>query len=659
MMKLSIRATLLANLIVLGVLLLTTSIVGWRALSAANEDLRIVYEDDVVPLNQLKVISDAYAVFVVDASHKVRNGNFTWEEGQKSVADATADIRRDLNAFFGRPGMNATEMRLVQELKSLLVPADAAVEKLNRILQARDSAALDAFIKDELYQTIDPVTEKIGFLIVNQVEDAEAAFKDAEAASATAILVAQAMMVLAVIAIVGGWFITRARVSRPLGELTDAVGRLAEDDYAVSVPHTGKQDELGTMARAVEVLKRHGQEAQSLRAEQEAQRAEGERAKRAALEAMAQKVEGETRVAVDRVAQRTEEMDGHAGAMVLSAGNVSSNSQSVAAAAQQALHNAETVAAAAEELSASIGEISSQVSFGTKVSRKAVETGDRTMVTIESLSESVARIGEVATLISEIAAQTNLLALNATIEAARAGEAGKGFAVVAGEVKNLAAQTARSTEEITRQISDIQASTRATVDAVREIGTTIREMDQVSSAIAAAIEEQGAATQEISRNVIQAAEAAREVSARIQDVSSEASATGDRAATVRTTASDVASSVHELRQVLVRVVRTSMAEVDRRENPRLALEVPCTLMARGQSFAGRLRNLSDGGAYVADVSGIGAGTAGRLAIESAGLDLPFMALESDEGGVHLRFQLSEAERQRVHAFLERSGARAA
>ena len=226
--------------------------------------------------------------------------------------------------------------------------------------------------------------------------------------------------------------------------------------------------------------------------------------------------------------------------------------------------NAQTVASAAEQLSASIAEIGAQVAQSTEIVGRAVTAGAETRATIEALNEQVGRIGAVADMIGEIAAKTNLLALNATIEAARAGDAGKGFAVVASEVKALATQTARSTQEIAQHIGQVRSATGVSVAAVVRIEQTIGEINAIAGSIAAAVEEQGAATAEIARNVTETATAANEMTNRTTEVTAEAEQTGKHAAEVRENAGGLNTAVEELRHSVIRVVRTSTTEVDRR-----------------------------------------------------------------------------------------------
>ncbi len=222
-------------------------------------------------------------------------------------------------------------------------------------------------------------------------------------------------------------------------------------------------------------------------------------------------------------------------------------STAVAAASEQASADVQTVASAAEELSSSIAEIGRQVAKSTKVAGDAVKQANKTNTTVQGLAQSAQTIGDVVKLIQDIASQTNLLALNATIEAARAGEAGKGFAVVAAEVKNLANQTAKATDDISQQIGSIQTATKVSVEAIQEIAATIMSVNETATAIASAVEEQGAATQEIARNVQEASKGTQEVSSNIAKVSQAATATGQAASDVLSASRDLTRQSENMR----------------------------------------------------------------------------------------------------------------
>ena len=348
--------------------------------------------------------------------------------------------------------------------------------------------------------------------------------------------------------------IARSTITRPLAALTAVTKTLAAGDKAVEVPETSRVDEIGDMARAVNIFKENAIEKERLECEAEEQnvREEAERDRRRADEERRRaeaELEKERRrreqaahaerlaelgrhfevqvtgmmTAVDAAAGR---MRGTAGSMTTSADETTRQVHAVAAASEQTSSNVHTVATAAEELSASIGEIGRQVVQSSKIASKAVEEANHTNSTVKSLADAAARIGQVVDLINDIAGQTNLLALNATIEAARAGDAGKGFAVVASEVKALANQTATATEDIATQIASMQRATDTTVGAIERIRGTILEISEIATAIASAIEEQGAATEEIARNVQQAAAGSREVSQNIAGVSEAAGQSG-------------------------------------------------------------------------------------------------------------------------------------
>jgi len=440
-------------------------------------------------------------------------------------------------------------------------------------------------------------------------------------------------------------------VIRPIVRMTESMRRLADGDLETAVPSSRRHDEVGDMATSLQVFRENALTAERLRAQREEERERAENDKRAALLSMAEIIERESRLAVERVAGRTGEMSRDADGMAGSAERVSVNAQSVSVAAEQALCNVQTVASATEELTASIAEITTQVAESSQVTRRAVEKGRETARTIAALSAAVGRIGDMARLIQDIAGQTNLLALNATIEAARAGDAGKGFAVVAGEVKNLAGQTGRSTEEITKLIQEIRDGTEKAVGAVEEISGIIGEVDQVSSSVAAAMEEQSAATREIARNVVETSEAAREVSTRIADVSTEADNTGAQAAEVRSGSSEVASAIEDLRHVIVRVVRTSIGNADRRNAPRFAVSEPCEVVVGGVAHPTRTVNLSSGGALL-EGAHCAEGGRGELRFKRFDLSLPFLTLDAERAGFHVAFQLNAMNEARYTRVLE-------
>ena len=355
------------------------------------------------------------------------------------------------------------------------------------------------------------------------------------------------------------WWLSR-QITRPLGRLVQFTEQpLSAAPSAEFQRDLRLNDEIGTVARALQVFKEKSAEAERLRGEVDVQKSEAEAAQRKARADMVGTVETETDAAVTGIDKRMKTMTEAAEVMSRSAELVGTSAQTVAAASAQALANAQTVASATEELSKSIREISTQVANATKATSAAVSRSENARTTIATLAEAVTRVGQVTTLISEIASQTNLLALNATIEAARAGEAGRGFAVVASEVKSLATQTARSTEEINRQISEIQSITQETVRGMDEVSDTVRTIDEIAGSIAAAVEEQHAATSEISRNVTETANGAREVSTRITEVSGEASRLEDEAGRVHGCAADVTEAVSSLRRVIVTAVRSSAA----------------------------------------------------------------------------------------------------
>ncbi|HET9814695.1 MAG TPA: methyl-accepting chemotaxis protein [Xanthobacteraceae bacterium] len=317
----------------------------------------------------------------------------------------------------------------------------------------------------------------------------------------------------------------------PLNRTCATMDELVKGNLAVDVPFVDQTNEIGRIARSLQVFKDHLVETTRLRTEQEAMKTRSAEERRADLARIADDFERSIGGVIRGTTTAADELQNSASSMSTIAVGTTDQSAKVAAAAEQTAANVQTVAASAEELSSSIQEISRQVTQSSSIAQNAVGQANRTEAMVGRLVEASQKIGEVMALIQTIAGQTNLLALNATIEAARAGEAGRGFAVVANEVKALSSQTAKATDEITSQIQEIRDATSSTVNAIREIGTTIGQMNEITGSIAAAVEEQGAATNEIARSVQQAAQGAQEVMQNITGVR-EASSKVDAAATL-------------------------------------------------------------------------------------------------------------------------------
>ncbi|WP_207459502.1 methyl-accepting chemotaxis protein [Azospirillum sp. SYSU D00513] len=326
--------------------------------------------------------------------------------------------------------------------------------------------------------------------------------------------------------IIAGWALARFTIGNPLARSITSLRALADGDLSVEIYGTGRKDEIGQVADAMQVFKVNLLRTRQLEEEAKAAEERAEQERRAAMMRLADEFEATVQGVVETVSAAATQLQSNAQSMSAIAAQTTNQATAVAAATEQASSNVQTVAAASEELGASIDEISRQVSQSARMSGEAVVEAEQTNHRVEGLATAAQRIGDVVSLIQSIASQTNLLALNATIEAARAGEAGKGFAVVAGEVKSLASQTAKATEEIAAQVAEIQSQTQGAVEAIRNIGQTITGVSDISAAIAAAVEEQSAATQEIGRNVQQAARGTEEVASNIAGVSGAANEAG-------------------------------------------------------------------------------------------------------------------------------------
>lgn len=392
------------------------------------------------------------------------------------------------------------------------------------MLRAEEAADLAV---EELESDADRVAEALG-----KVTDAADAISDAtdEKAAETVTLaqiVVASVFALMITIFIALMYVVSRTVIRPMRQMTESMETLAAGDTSVEVPALDKQDEIGAMAKAVQVFKENAVRVAKMEEEQAAMRARAEEEKRETMNRMADEFDSSVGQIVDQVSSAVQEMQNTATDMTGVADANAQQAEKVRNDAQITNNNVGAVASATEEMSASVANISGLVQKSTTIVGQAVNSVSTTKDDVTQLEDSASRIGEVIGLITDIAEQTNLLALNATIEAARAGDAGKGFAVVASEVKNLASQTGKATSDIATQITDIQTRTKQVVGAIQNIGEVMNEVNEIASSIAAASDEQNSATVEISRNAQETATITSGVLASIGQMAEGANSTGD------------------------------------------------------------------------------------------------------------------------------------
>ena len=387
------------------------------------------------------------------------------------------------------------------------------------------------------------------------------------------------------------------RVVGPLNALTASMTALARRDFEHEIPSINRRDEIGEMAGALSVFRDKMVEHESLQAAESAREAQAQKELKRAMLFLSDRLDREVETSVSEMGAVSRTIEGSAKTMAESAQQVSEESMTVASASEEVTVNVKTVAQAAEQMSTAIAEVGEQVTRSNETTRLAWTEVEKTNETVQGLASAAQQIGDVVKLINDIAEQTNLLALNATIEAARAGEAGKGFAVVANEVKSLANQTAKATEDISQQVAGIQSVSGAAVEAINHIHERIGDVSKIAEAISAAIVEQGAVTQEIAHNTQEAAAGTQDVSASIIRVSDSSKSAENLAKTLHGSASDMAEQMTGLQSRLHRLLRESEAG-NRREHERYKLFNPSRIQIDGAWQECTIQDISLGGALI-------------------------------------------------------------
>ena len=467
----------------------------------------------------------------------VRGGEERLQRSRKSIDDA-ANMLPD--------GVVLASVRgLSEQIDTLLITAPRYKEVMEKVL------LLSAQQIQTMNQRTTPSREEMDKVLAGLNEWAAQRVTDAEASAATsdarANVIDLTIGAIVVLMLIGSTIFGVLSIARPVRRIGEVLLELANGNKTVDVPYAERGDEVGDNARAAKTFKEKLIQIEALEAEQKQAEQRAVAQRKADMLKLADQFQGTVGGIVDTVSTAASELEATAGTLTSTAEVTEELSGIVASASEEASTNVQSVASATEEMTSSVTEISRQVQESSRIAGEAVAQAKKTDTRINALSQAAGRIGDVVKLITAIAEQTNLLALNATIEAARAGEAGRGFAVVASEVKALAAQTAKATEEIGSQIGAMQAATGESVAAIKEIGGTIGRISEIASTIAAAVEEQGAATSEIARNVERAAQGTAEVATKITDVNRGAGETGSASAQVLASAKSLSRDSNHLK----------------------------------------------------------------------------------------------------------------
>ncbi|UYO47983.1 HAMP domain-containing protein [Rhodopseudomonas palustris] len=482
-----------------------------------------------------------------------------------ALHDARETIDRGISTAVAQIADGADKERL-RSIGALTTQYDGAMTEVGKLAKAGQSGASDAdkAKRDQLVSQAHSVATQALGLMGEAVERAENAAKATKTQAADELFSANrinfALGMVVMISLVISMVFTFFGISRPLMRLNGALDKMAGGQLDVEIPGAARGDEIGDIAKTVVVIRENADHRAREEAEQKAHQGEvAAQQRKQEMQKLADAFEGAVGRIVEAVSSASTELEASASKMAHTAEEAEKLTAAVAGASEIATSNVQSVASATEEMASSIHEISRQVQDSSRIASSAVQQANKTNDRINQLATAAQRIGDVVDLINTIAGQTNLLALNATIEAARAGEAGRGFAVVAAEVKALAEQTAKATDEISQQISGMQAATEESVSAIKEIGTTIGQMSEISSAIASAVEQQGSATQEISRNVQQAAQGTMQVSANIADVERGAAETGQSSSQVLAAARSLSTDSAQLKTEVARFLSSVRA----------------------------------------------------------------------------------------------------
>jgi methyl-accepting chemotaxis protein len=492
-----------------------------------DRSMRTALAERIIPLRELKAISDAYAVDIVDTSHKVRGGSMTPEQGSLSIENSVKTIT-DAWARYTKMDLSEVEKGLVAQVAAQKTTTDAGVTRVLGLIRSREAAALADFNDNRLYPAIEPMTAVIDKLVAHQIAAAEV---DARSASAKADATQKAIwiaMIAAVFFVAYAFRVVFLDVLRPLARLTRSVAAIGDGQLEKSVPDQKRRDEVGRMAIIIEKLRLGSRELRDMEASRQAA-ADEEIARKDALLTSIKALGDQVGAAVALVNRSAEGIGGTSAILKDSAGDTAMRATSAEGSLHANTASIQSMAAAASEMAATIEEVAANgdriLSSVETMSTKAAVAGSH----IDALNAAATEATMAVDLIEAVAEKTNLLALNATIEAARAGEAGRGFAVVASEVKGLATQAGQATADIRGLIGTMNATVGALQEAVSEVLGGVGDVRAIAAFVKTAVDEQSQSTLAISRGIEEAAQAASLILSDVETMSRSARETGEAA----------------------------------------------------------------------------------------------------------------------------------
>ena len=587
---------------------------------------------------------------VAAISARVTSVRFQGNPDKAGLANVKAALERIENA------LDAVKKVASPDVVALIAPVRTALEAYSSDINSFATpklASLDLY-ETEMRPQIKSMQEQLDTASRSLKENFDSASADSAAIIASASLLQEILAAIAFVIGAGLALVIGRGIVRPLTGMTEAMTKLAAGDRTVEVPARGNTDEIGAMARAVEVFKQDAIAKFDLEARQTREQA---------VQARRQEEIGQLVGFFGRsvsgvfttLAAASANMSQSSTALEKSASETGTQTTMVLNEVEQTAQTVQTVAAASQQLSSSIEEIGRQASDSQRISTAAMQQSEEVVARVEELRGAAEQIGTVVELINSIAGQTNLLALNATIEAARAGDAGKGFAVVASEVKSLAAQTAKATEQIGGQIGAIQAATLRTAEAIQGIAGTVRQVNEISMTIAAAVVEQASATQEIARSVELVSGNTANVAQSMERVKGAVSGNGETASEVRRTASTLSAESGTLSDE-VKDFLAALGELgDGKQLLTYEMNAQATVVLDGRTISGRVTRMSPGTALFVGPLTAAAGTPLELRVD--GFDRPLRArfVDASGGGVHLQLPLGHDHLIYAAHALERLG----